>query len=235
MESTHATDSTLTTNITIADTQTNMQQAEETDVPPREQTSTVRYQDCLLGKVGMPSKHHQKTWFQLLSIGAMIPITVTLNWLISTPVISWEAFERILYMYPLTAFIVIAVRFLIANPILDRVVKSFVSPHVTGLKRALSVSFINIIFVGTIVSFIKAIITLEGLARVCWECFASSLPLSFLISFIVGYFFISPAMKKMFAASDTWPHPQLPQLGNPEIRLRATHYTTQHPIAYSYQ
>lgn len=165
-----------------------------------ENTPTVKYKDCLLGKVGIPREHNQKIWFQLMSIMSMVPITVTLHWIINTSWFTWESFEQQLPMYPLTIAIVIAVRFFIANPVVDGIVKTFISPHFSGLKKSLSITWINIIFMGALVALIKAMITLGGLAGFSWENYIGSLPLSFLISFVVGYFFISPAMKKVWAA-----------------------------------
>lgn len=166
-------------------------------------TPIIHYHDCILGKVGAPTDRKQKALFQLLMILSMAPLTMTLNWVMRTPCISWESFLLYLPFYPLMLGIVIAVRFLVANPFIDKVVAHLIAPHLKGVSKSLAISLTNTFIMGSIVAFIRTLIVLGGLEGFSWEVYGSSLPLSFLMSFCIGYFFMSPLMKKFFAKSIT--------------------------------
>lgn len=127
-----------------------------------------------------------------------IPFTATINWLIGTHDYTWTSFLQHLNVVPLMFAIAIGVRFTIANPIVDKMVKTFVSPKLGCFKRALLITVLNIIVMGTVASFIRALIVSHGLDGFSWAEYAFSLPLSYTISFLFGYFVASPFMKRFF-------------------------------------
>lgn len=175
-------------------------------------THKVRYLDCISGKQGAPRDKKQKALFQCMLIFVAVPLTATINWLIHTDNYSWTTFSQHLIMLPLMFAIAIGVRFLIANPLVDTMVSAFVSPRLSCLKKALVVTTLNILVMGTVASLIRTIITSLGGEVVAWEDYLSSLPLSYLISFVIGYFVTTPLMKKFFA------HTIEPHLENQSLR-----------------
>lgn len=164
-------------------------------------TDTITYQDCITGKIGAPTGKKKRSLFQLMMIASTVPTTVTVNWLITTHEFSWTAFSHYLYMYPLIIGIAVAVRFLIANPVVDRIVKAFFPTSLGACKKALSITLLNVLIMGTIVAFVRSLVSAGGLEYLSWEHYAASLPLSFAISFVFGYFVTSPLTKKVFARS----------------------------------
>lgn len=161
-------------------------------------TRKITYLNCITGKIGLPTKKDKKALYQILMILYAIPFTATINWLINTNEYSWSSFAQHLYMLPLMFAIAIGVRFTIANPVIDKTVKTFVSPNLGCLKKALLVTVLNILVMGTIASFIRLVITSEGFEGIAWADYAESLPISYTISFVFGYFIASPIMKKFF-------------------------------------
>lgn len=128
-----------------------------------------------------------------------IPITVTVNWAFHASELSWGAFSQYLYMYPLIFIIAIAVRFIIANPLVDKAVKHLLPAKLNNLEKALAITLFNILIMGSIVAFVRTLVVAGGLETFAWDTYATSLPLSFFISFCFGYFVASPLMKKVFA------------------------------------
>ena len=165
------------------------------------QTHTVSYRDCILGKVGMPKDKKHKAVFQTTLMIGSVPVTSTINWLINTPNPSLSEFFQYLILYPLFLALAITVRFLFANPLVNPLVKRVIVPHLDGLKKSLSITIINVLIMGTLVALFRAIMLSGGPSAVSWATFASSLPLSYLISFMFSYFIASPLTKKLYARS----------------------------------
>lgn len=161
-------------------------------------TQTIRYQDCLLGKVGTPKEKKRKNLFQITAIAVSIPFTATINWMFHASSITWSEFSQYLYLYPITFAIALLVRFLVANPVSDKVTKEFISPRLEGLKKVLSITILNIIIMGTLIGLGRTILLAASGESAMWASFIASLPLSCLISFIFGYLVTTPLLKKVF-------------------------------------
>ncbi len=163
-----------------------------------EEAQTVRYQDCILGKVGAPKEWKQKALLQFMMMACSVPLTVTFNWFIHTPEVTWEQFASASYLYPLTFLLVACVRWLIANPLVDRIVKACITPRLDGMKKSLSISAINVFVMGTNVALLRMLILQGGLEGISWVGYLSTLPFSWAMSFVLSYFFINPFIKKLF-------------------------------------
>lgn len=158
----------------------------------------ITYQDCILGKVGAPTDSRQRAIFQTMMIFCMVHIMVTFNWLVHTESYSWKAFAELLYQYPLSLTIALSVRFLIANPLIDQFVKIAISPYCKGLSKTLSVTLVNVLFMGTITAFISATVVNGGLVNFSWVNYFIALPLSYAGSFFFSFFVVGPFIKKLF-------------------------------------
>lgn len=135
----------------------------------------------------------------MILIASSVPATSTINWLAHTTNPSWEAFFHNFTLYPLFLALAIGVRFLIANPLLDPFIQRVIVPRFSGLKKALSITLINVLIMGTLVALFRTLMMTGDPTDVSWVSFVSSLPLSFLISFVFSYFIASPLTKKLYA------------------------------------
>ena len=167
-------------------------------------THTIRYQDCILGKIGTPKEKKRKMLFQIVALSLSMPFTATIAWLIQSAAhISWADFLTTLYLYPLTFGIAILVRFLIANPVSDKVTQKYISPRVEGLKKALSITLLNIFIMATVIGLVRTVILAVSGDTLVWSAFVCYLPLSYFVSFLFGYFVITPLLKKAFMVQDS--------------------------------
>ena len=160
--------------------------------------SRVNYQDCITGKVGLPTDYKQKLVFQIMMISCMVVVMVTLNWAIRTPDHSLQNFINSLYMYPLTFSFILAIRLLIINQFIDQLVQYYILPRFQGLKKALGITFINLMIMVPISSFFGVLITHGGLSGFSWHHYVLTIAISYVMGFIVNYFFVSPFIKKVF-------------------------------------
>lgn len=158
----------------------------------------VSYQDCILGKIGAPSDPKQKTVYQIMMITCMVTVMVTFNWLVKNSNHSLDHFIDSLYLYPLTFGIAVGVRFLVANPTIDKLIKKFIVPRYDGATRAVLATLLNVVFSSTINTFIIMTITNGGLIGITPDFFLVNLFISYSASFMFNYFLVGPAVKKLF-------------------------------------
>lgn len=147
----------------------------------------------------MPQGKKHQVIFQTILMMGTIPATSTINWLAHTSNLSWDAFFQNFSLYPLFLALAIGVRFFIANPLINPLIKRFIVPRFKGIRRSLSITLVNVLAMGTLIALFRTLMTAGNPSEILWGTFASSLPLSYLISFVFGYFIASPLTKKLYA------------------------------------
>lgn len=156
------------------------------------------YLRALRGAVPIPATGREKLAFQALMVFCMVVCMVTLNWLLHTPDLSPNGFSQALYEYPLTFIIAFVVRTLIANPLVEHIVRAVVPTTLAGLKRTVALTLINVGIMVTIMTFFGVIIS-NGPAQFSWLGYAQSLPFSFVMAFGLNFLVVGPAVKLIFA------------------------------------
>ena len=128
-------------------------------MPQPASLSNNAYFRALRGAVPVPAAGREKLAFQMLMVLCMVVCMVTLNWLLHTPDLTPNGFSQALYEYPLTFTIAFIVRTLIANPLVEHIMHAVIPATLSGLKRTVVLTLINVGIMVTIMTFFGVIIS----------------------------------------------------------------------------
>lgn len=167
-------------------------------MPQPASLSNNAYFRALRGAVPVPAAGREKLAFQMLMVLCMVVCMVTLNWLLHTPDLTPNGFSQALYEYPLTFTIAFIVRTLIANPLVEHIMHAVIPATLSGLKRTVVLTLINVGIMVTIMTFFGVIIS-NGPLQFTWLDYAQSLPLSLTMAFVLNFLIVAPAVKLSFA------------------------------------
>ncbi len=176
------------------------------------------YLRALRGAVAVPSEGKQKLVFQIMMVFCMVTCMVTCNWLIHTSQPSLFAFSQILYEYPLTFAIALFVRTVVANPIVAGLAKALVPAMLSGFKRTLAMTAVNVATMATIMTFFGVLIS-NGPFEFTWLSYLESLPTSYALAFFINLLAVGPFVKIIHARFVT---PQLPHMREKAVSTYAT-------------
>lgn len=165
---------------------------------PQQNTDHPRslYRTCLTGNLPIPRSGARRVVFQTIMVTIMVSCMVTFNWSLREQSISLDSFLGMTYEYPLMFLIALAVRLLIANPIVDRIV-----PHIpatlTGVRKSLAMTAVNVSIMATIMSIFGTLVS-QGFVGFSWLSVAQSIPVSFIAAFVLNFFFVGPLVKVLY-------------------------------------
>lgn len=162
------------------------------------QTHQIRYKDCITGKVGAPFDKAGKTIFQIMMVFFMVTVMVTFNWNLHTEDHSPLRFALSLYEYPAMFAIALAIRLLVANPILGRFIDKVVVKHTRGFARGLSITIVNVLFMGTIMGVFGIIVAGGGISALSWELYSSMYPATWIAAFAFNFIVVGPLVKMLY-------------------------------------
>lgn len=168
-------------------------------MPPRSDTHPNRdalntaYLRCLRGQITAPTSGKERVFFQAIMVLFMSSCMVTLNALLRQTGSPSVELSGVLYEYPIMFCIAFVVRVFVANPLVDRIV-----PHVptslSGVRRALAMTAINVGIMATIMTFFGTLVS-RGPEGFSWMEAASNAPISVLMAFAVNFLAIGPLVK----------------------------------------
>lgn len=161
------------------------------------QTQQIRYRDCITGKAGAPRDKAGKTVFQIMMVFFMVTVMVTFNWNLHTDDHSPLRFALSLYEYPVMFILALAVRLLVANPILGPFIDNVVAKRLDKTARSIAVTLVNVLFMGSIMGVFGLAVT-GGLASVTWEHYAALYPATWIAAFLFNFFVVGPLVKMLY-------------------------------------
>lgn len=155
------------------------------------------YLRCLRGQVPVPASGAERFAFQTLMVFFMVSCMVTFNWLIRNPAPTPDAFAGMLYEYPLTFCIALAVRFCVANPLVDRIAAR-IPRALSGIGRTLAMTAANVCVMAPIMTFFGTLVS-HGPEGFTWSAFALGVPVSIAAAFAVNLLAVGPLAKTLYA------------------------------------
>lgn len=164
------------------------------------QTHQITYLDCITGKASAPHDKAGKTVFQIMMVFFMVTVMVTFNWNLHTEDHSPLRFALSLYEYPAMFAIALAVRLLVANPIVGRFVDGVVVKHTRGIVRTVSVTLVNVLFMGSIMGVFGIMVAGGGAAALSWDLYASMYPATWIAAFSFNFLVVGPLVRMLYFA-----------------------------------
>lgn len=162
------------------------------------QTQQIRYKDCITGKTGAPHGKAEKTVFQIMMVFFMVTVMVTFNWNLHTDDHSPLHFALSLYEYPVMFAIALAVRLLVANPIVGRFADKVLAVRLDGIVRSAAITLVNVLFMASIMGVFGLAVTGGGFATITWETYSSLFPATWIAAFCFSFFIVGPLVKMLY-------------------------------------
>lgn len=156
------------------------------------------YLSALRGTLPMPANAKEQFVFQTLMVFFMVSSMVTFNWFLHTSDPTLSGYAQMMYEYPLMFFTGLLVRNFIANPLVGRIVPRVVPSALAGFKRTLAMTGINVAIMATIMTLFGTLFS-HGPAGFTWMTYVESLPISYVMAFVVNLFAVNPLVKIIFA------------------------------------
>lgn len=163
------------------------------DTRPNRDARNTAYLRCLRGQITAPSSGKERVFFQAIMVLLMSSCMVTLNALLRQTGSPSVELSSVLYEYPIMFCIAFVVRVFVANPLVDHIV-----PHVpaslSGVRRALTMTAINVGIMATIMTFFGTLVSRGPEGFTLTEA-VSNAPTSVLMAFAVNFLAIGPLVK----------------------------------------
>ncbi len=160
--------------------------------PNRDAPSTA-YLRCLRGQIVPPTSGKERIVFQAFMVLLMSSCMVTINTLLGQTGSPSAELSGALYEYPLMFCIAFAVRVFVANPLVDRIVPH-VPPSLSGIRRTLAMTAINVGIMATIMAFFGTLVS-RGPEGFTWTEALSHAPISVVMAGAVNFLAIGPLVK----------------------------------------
>lgn len=136
--------------------------------------------------------------FQTLMVFSMVTCMATFNGFLHNGIAYAVNFADYLWYYPVTFCAAFTVRSLIGNPVTGALIPRFIMPRFRGVARGALISLTNVLVMATIMCAFNALLR-GGAADFAWT-YASTLPQTWLVAFLLNFLFIGPTVKTLFGA-----------------------------------
>ncbi|MEG0503742.1 MAG: hypothetical protein RR547_03785 [Raoultibacter sp.] len=135
----------------------------------------------------------------------MVTVMVTVNWNLHAPDHSPLQFALSFYEYPVMFCIALAVRFLVADPVVGIIIGKVIVKHLNGLAKSVAITLANVLFMATIMGVFGLLVT-GGLGGFTWERYMTMLPQTYCLAFFFSFFIVGPLVKMLY---HSFVHPAL--------------------------
>ena len=148
------------------------------------------YVDCLKGNTPVPLTPNGKTLFQVLMVGGMVTLMVTMNGIANTG-LGFLAQSH--WLYPLMFALAFLVRTFISSPLVDKLAPKLVFSHFEGVSRNIGMTVLNVICTAPVMCALATVL-LVGTDDFLLA-YLTKLPVMALIAAVVNFFIVGPIVK----------------------------------------